>query len=257
MRKINGIYLIKNNISNTIYVGSSKNILRRFTTHKRELRSGKHLNKYLQRSWNKYEEENFEFQIIEECSEESLYEREQFWFDFYKKNGLVYNQRPIDISSNRGIPTWNKNIKNCFSKETIEKLKKTMKKITSSEEYRKKISNLMKGHFVGEETRLKISISNKNLSRERRKEIGEKRKKLGLKHTEEAKAKMRLAKLGTKQSEETIKKRVISNTGKKRTEETKNKMRGTNNPFYGKHHSEESKQKMRIAHKKRRGELNV
>jgi group I intron endonuclease len=63
-----GIYIIKNLVNNKIYIGSSVNIGNRFNQHKNSLRKNKHHNKYLQKSWNKYGEENFEFIVIERHS---------------------------------------------------------------------------------------------------------------------------------------------------------------------------------------------
>jgi group I intron endonuclease len=63
-----GIYIIKNLVNNKIYIGSSVNIGNRFNQHKNSLRKNKHHNKYLQKSWNKHGEENFEFIVIERHS---------------------------------------------------------------------------------------------------------------------------------------------------------------------------------------------
>ncbi len=78
---ITGIYLILNKLNNFKYVGQSKNILERWTTHKRELRNNKHCNRHLQNSWNKHGEESFEFSVIETCKQEDLFIKEQYWVD--------------------------------------------------------------------------------------------------------------------------------------------------------------------------------
>lgn len=88
-----GVYAIKNKINNKYYIGKSDNIYARWDEHKNELLKGIHNNNHLQRSWNKYSEENFEFFIIEKCLDsDSAYEREKYWIDYYDsfKNG--YNQ---------------------------------------------------------------------------------------------------------------------------------------------------------------------
>lgn len=79
-----GIYKIKCLENNKIYIGSSKNIEKRINTHIKRLRKNTHINEFLQNSWNKYGEISFSFEIIEECSEDSLIEREQFWMDSTK-----------------------------------------------------------------------------------------------------------------------------------------------------------------------------
>lgn len=104
---ISGIYKITNIVNNKIYIGSSRNIKNRWFKHTALLRHNKHENKHLQNAWNKYGEENFKFEIVEQCEVEELLIREQFYLDsllfaqefisnkdirFYK---LGYNQTPI------------------------------------------------------------------------------------------------------------------------------------------------------------------
>jgi len=63
--KLSGIYYIRNKINNKLYVGQSQNIYNEWICcHRTRLRNNKHFNKYLQRSWNKYGEDNFEHGII-------------------------------------------------------------------------------------------------------------------------------------------------------------------------------------------------
>jgi group I intron endonuclease len=78
------------------YVGSSQDLNKRKLDHKSLLRNGKHPNKYLQRSWNKYN--NLKFEVLEECDTEFLLEREQYYIDVLKPE---YNLRQI-AESNRG-----------------------------------------------------------------------------------------------------------------------------------------------------------
>ena len=87
-----GIYCIHNITNDKRYIGESVDIYRRWNKHIQELRNGAHINVHLQNAWNKYREDNFEFNIIEECEENNLPEREKFWIKFYDsfKNG--YNQ---------------------------------------------------------------------------------------------------------------------------------------------------------------------
>lgn len=76
-----GIYEIINIFNNKRYVGSSKNLYQRHQKHFSMLRHKKHDNCYLQNSWNKYGENNFEFNIIEYCKETDLRVREQYYID--------------------------------------------------------------------------------------------------------------------------------------------------------------------------------
>ena len=110
--KICGIYKIVNNVNKKIYIGQSININRRFREHKSKLRYDKHINRYLQNSWNKYNEENFEFDIVEECTEDLLDDREKYWIKFYKSNNKKYGYNGDDGG----------NKKKHLSEETKEKI---------------------------------------------------------------------------------------------------------------------------------------
>lgn len=87
-----GIYRIKNSINSKIYIGSTKNIEARWAKHKALLRHNKHQNAHLQNAWNKYGENAFIFEVIEECKIEDLINREQFFIDSLNPE---YNQTAI------------------------------------------------------------------------------------------------------------------------------------------------------------------
>lgn len=79
--------MIKNLINGKVYIGSSIDIYRRWVRHRGDLRHKKHSNKYLQRSFNKYGEENFKLHIVEilkEFNDLVLKQKEQYWIEFYK-----------------------------------------------------------------------------------------------------------------------------------------------------------------------------
>ena len=76
------VYKIINGINGKCYVGSSKNVRRRWVTHRSMLRNNSHHCLYLQRSVNTYGLGNFVLEILEEVdSVDSLFEREQFWIN--------------------------------------------------------------------------------------------------------------------------------------------------------------------------------
>ena len=60
-----GIYEIKFNECDKKYIGSSINIKRRFDNHICDLRKNRHRCIHLQRAFNKYEEHNLQFKIIQ------------------------------------------------------------------------------------------------------------------------------------------------------------------------------------------------
>lgn len=76
-----GIYKIENLLNGKFYIGSAKDFLHRKSTHLYDLRNNKHRNIHLQRSFNKHGEDSFLFQLVEQCNEEILIEREQYYID--------------------------------------------------------------------------------------------------------------------------------------------------------------------------------
>lgn len=71
-----GIYKITNKINNKIYIGQSNDIQRRFKEHQTK---GSTSQIPLDIAIKKYGKENFEFEILEECSLEELNDKETFW----------------------------------------------------------------------------------------------------------------------------------------------------------------------------------
>jgi group I intron endonuclease len=76
-----GIYRIRNVINGKCYYGSSKNIEKRWVRHKNDLNKNKHINCILQRAWEKYGEDNFIFEVVEECEVNMLFQIEQKYID--------------------------------------------------------------------------------------------------------------------------------------------------------------------------------
>ena len=78
-----GIYKITNKINNKVYIGKSTSIERRFSEHKSPYEWGRLPNKPLYLAFIKYGLNNFIFEIIEECDEKSLNQREIYWIKQY------------------------------------------------------------------------------------------------------------------------------------------------------------------------------
>ncbi len=76
--KISGIYFIRNKINNHFYIGSSIDINKRISVHKRDLFKKKHHSPILQRVYNKYGLNNLIFEIFINCEKDDLLILEQF-----------------------------------------------------------------------------------------------------------------------------------------------------------------------------------
>lgn len=109
-----GIYKIKNKANNKLYIGQSVNIRTRKNSHLSSLKNNTHYNTHLQRAFNKYGVENFEFTVIEYCDQDMLYERENFWIGHYQ----TYD---FELGYNATIPSVGDE-KFRFSEETRKKM---------------------------------------------------------------------------------------------------------------------------------------
>lgn len=154
-----GIYMIRNNIDNKVYIGQSINLKRRINTHKLKLRSGTHDNSYIQNSVDKYGYMNFEFSILEYCIEEDLDDKEKYWIARYdsmnRDNGYnresggnfgrVYSEERKNTLKGKGNPMYGKH----HSKESIERIR--MKNRASSNKLTENdVSNIKKRLYEDE-----------------------------------------------------------------------------------------------------------
>ena len=163
-----GIYMIRNKANGKMYIGQAVDIEDRWKRHTRVLKSDYHINKHLQRAWNKYGEESFEFNILLECEENQLNTYEQYYiFELMTYDDKVgYNKNYGGYS---GRPT---------------------------EETRKKMSEASKGKTKSEETRRKMSENHANFKGEKHPmygRTGENNPNYGKHLSEETKKKMREA----------------------------------------------------------------
>ena len=138
-----GVYEIVNIITNERYIGSASRVGKsnslsgfyvRFDKHKLLLKNNKHYNIHLQRAYNKYGENNFNFNVLSICPPEYCIKLEQWFIDNLKPE---FNIRKI-ADSNKGIK---------FTAEHKEKLSKSIKnslknKVDNS--YRKRIGETLK-----------------------------------------------------------------------------------------------------------------
>ena len=81
INRICGVYKIENKITHEFYIGSSKDIKARWHCHKNSNNYKKHPNSKLYKAMSEYGIKNFDFDIIEECSEKDLLKKEQYYID--------------------------------------------------------------------------------------------------------------------------------------------------------------------------------
>lgn len=79
-----GVYSITNTITGAQYIGSSKNIKRRWERHREDLKRGAHHSTYMQRSYVKYGATVFVFKVIVVCDKDTALVIEQHALDKWK-----------------------------------------------------------------------------------------------------------------------------------------------------------------------------
>lgn len=159
-----GVYKIKNRLNNDCYIGSSFNVFERWKVHYKKLKINKHHSIILQRAFNKYKEQAFEFELIEKCNtqKDKLIQLEQKYMDNIKPK---YNICPI-AGSSLGV----KHSKEFGQKITLRQLGRPskLKGTTKSNEFKQKISLATRGKknpFYGK----KHSIEVKKIIKQKRK----------------------------------------------------------------------------------------
>lgn len=129
-KRIDGVYLIKNNITLRVRVGSAKDVPKRFSNYKSRLKIGEG-NKLMQEDYNEYGHQSFEFILLEECAVKELFEREKYYQELYA-DCASYN---------------------------VNKVRNTDKKIRRGKEaknYKEKRSKITSGENNGNCTKLKV-----------------------------------------------------------------------------------------------------
>lgn len=85
------IYRISNLVNAKSYIGVSIDYISRWKQHRRALKNNRHCNKKLQNAWNKYGEECFEFQVIEECPYYKCFDEEIKYIALFNSYENGYN----------------------------------------------------------------------------------------------------------------------------------------------------------------------
>ena len=95
--KISGVYKITNTVTGDFYIGSSKNIKRRWREHKWPSKCKKYPNNPMYNDMKKYGTDKFEFQVLEEVEESFLKEKEQKFIETLKPTYNNINAKGFDF----------------------------------------------------------------------------------------------------------------------------------------------------------------
>ena len=171
--QLSGIYRILNKINGNCYIGSSLNVEKRYKHHLSTLRHNSSRCSILQKTFNKYGEDNFEFQVILCCKPEyRLYYEQQLirelnsqynvftnvsdsplrQFTFTEQSKLIAHKgKKLSEQHKHNISLANKG--RVFSKESKDKIRKAKQNTTLSQETIKKMSEAKKGKPWSEKRR--------------------------------------------------------------------------------------------------------
>lgn len=223
------IYKIINLVNDKFYVGSTTNKKVRFRQHRKLLRGNRHHCKHLQAAWNKYGEEKFDFRVVEDVPDgEDLAAAEDRWLREHFGKPHCYNAGAAAVAPWRGV----------YGADHFN-FGRTM-----ADEHKQQISKTLKEFYAADYAN---------------------HPRVGIEHSDEAKAKISISKLanptkhwlGKTRSEETKAKIGAAQRGKpkpagrKVSEEGRAKIRAnieagrSHKHWRGKTHTEETKEKMR------------
>lgn len=97
MSKISAVYKIINTITGDFYVGSSKDVKRRWAEHKRLSTWNKCKNNPLYLDMKKFGIDKFELEILEEIEIGNLKDKEQQFIETLKPTYNNYNAKGLDV----------------------------------------------------------------------------------------------------------------------------------------------------------------
>ena len=165
-----GIYSITNLINGKRYIGKSRNLKDRISSHKCQLRKdvrNKDTNRYLFNAVKKYGMGNFNFEVIEcllDLDQEYLADREIYWMDYYKSYerdfgynlikesvyGRILSEDTLKLKSEMSMGKLNPNFNNKWSDEQKKRASEIQKE-------------RHKQGFYGDSWKNKISIASSNM----------------------------------------------------------------------------------------------
>ena len=122
MEKISGVYKITNAITNDFYIGSSKNVKKRWSNHKCPSKWNRYPNNQMYLDMKRYGTDKFVFEILAEVEVDKLKEMEQRFIETLK-------------------PTYNDRNANDLNVERYKEYQKEYRKTDKNKEYQEEYNN--------------------------------------------------------------------------------------------------------------------
>jgi group I intron endonuclease len=151
------IYKIRNVVNGKFYVGSTMDTRERFRTHRNKLRRSTHHCAHLQSAWNKYGEDCFVFEIVENIASSALLQAaEDVWLTAHVGKDYCYN-----TGTRSGAP-WRDGLKEahpCFGVPKPENVRSAIATSLRATYAAYPLSHPRTGTTHSPETRAKISAN--------------------------------------------------------------------------------------------------
>ncbi|WP_342759427.1 GIY-YIG nuclease family protein [Kineothrix sedimenti] len=143
-----GIYGIVNKVNGKIYVGQTgERFQRRYWHHRWKLRDNSHDNSHLQRAFNKYGENNFEYIVLEIVTDINLLDDLEIkYINQYKQKGKNYNM--LSGGGGRRGLSMSEHAKRIIG----DKNRQHMLGTKHTEETKQKMSEIRKGRHINRST---------------------------------------------------------------------------------------------------------
>lgn len=191
LKKVSGIYSAIHRTSGICYVGSGVDIWKRFLSHRSHVRVGR--KSLFHRALKEFGEDQFDFEVLEECAPEYLRERERFYI-------VLLGAASVDGFNVVSNPA-NAGVGYQLGAATRQRMSAARKGLPVSIQHRNSLKAAwVKGRVITAATRKKMSDSAK-----KRKASQKTRNKMSLAHSNPSKttrAKLSVARKGYVMSEE-------------------------------------------------------
>jgi group I intron endonuclease len=129
---VTGIYQIRNKVNKKVYIGKSKDVRQRCKNHIKSLRDNQHHNRLLQKDFNKYGEDRFDFTLLIECKEneldgyESAYCHEK---DVWRSGYNIAKLKPTNNFNTKEIQTKNNLLDHLLNHTNLKELLNDIEKV--------------------------------------------------------------------------------------------------------------------------------
>ena len=134
-KKISCIYKITNTVTGDFYIGSSKNVKRRWKEHKCKSKWNRYPNNPMYQDMRKYGVDKFVFEVLAEVEVEELKEKEQQFIETLNPTYNNYRAKGLDIERYKEAQKKYQKTDKC--KDYQKQYKKTDKYKKAQKEYNK------------------------------------------------------------------------------------------------------------------------